>query len=238
MGFLRSKPFSILAVLFAFTLIILACLTVQRACYDQIGSLTYSKIIDDGWCSDECGDDRAIKKVAYQGTTTFDSITNELGLSSTTANLKRVLRCPWQRNTNRIFLSFATLLCLWVILELTLGVRGKLSLVLNILLVLVVGLGIPTAAYQMKDLHYTDCARDVYGVTAASGMIYTDCYFSLFNVSFILTILTMITLLLQLILNVLNRNKVSEPTYKGVPQSAATEHVQPSAVDRADNRIN
>jgi len=244
MGLFKRKPFAILSLIIGAVLLILACTTVQHACYDQLGILSYGKILSDSWCKDECGDDRAIKKVAIQGNTPFDPVATHPSISSTTAGLRRIVRCPWARSTNRIFLAFSTLLCLWLVLEVLLGAYRKYHFFFNIFIIALVGLAIPTAVYQWQDIEFTNCDRDVFGLNAASGMEYSLCYFSLFNVSFILTIVVMLTLLAQLIFNVVNRNKINEKEnkYANVPQqSAATEPVvvvQQSAAERdAENRV-
>ena len=238
MGLLRRKPFAFLTCIVAFALLILACLTVQHACYDQLGIMTYSKITQDGWCEAECGDQRAIKKVAFPVNGILVNVENELGFTNVTPNIRRYVRCPWRGTTNRIFLAFASLLCLWLILELTLGAYRKYPFLLNLVLLLVIGFGVPTAAYQMDDLHHTDCDRDVIGQNSPSGSIYSVCYWSLFNVSFILTIVAMVLLLAQFVYNIINRKKINEkdPQYANIPQqSAATEPVQ--NVPTTDNRI-
>jgi len=186
--------------------------------------MSYSKIIDPGFCEEECGNNRAIKKVAFQGNTIFPDVHNELQFTPSTPNTRLYVRCPWRGTTNRIFLAFASLMSLWLILELTLGAYRKYPVFLNIVLLLVIAFGIPTAVYQMDDIHFTNCDRDVFGAANASfnNVNYSVCYFSLFNVSFILTLLAMVLLLAQFIYNIINKKKINEkdPQYGTIPQTS------------------
>jgi len=170
------------------------------------------------------------------GNGNLQPVQNDLGLvpgsipGGAPGNSLRVYtRCPWRGTTNRLFLAFASLMSLWLILELLLGAYRKYRFLLNIILLLVIGFGIPTAIYQLSDIHFTSCPNDVFGQSSANGTNYTVCYYSLFNVSFILTILAMLLLLMQLIYNIIFRKKINEkdPQYASIPnQSAPSEPAQ------------
>jgi len=243
MGLLRRKPFAILAFVIAFSLLTLACLTVQNACYDQLGIFSYSKINDNNWCHNECGQNRAVKKVAIQGDTTFVSVPNDLNFSPNQPQLRRYVRCSWANTTNHLLLAFSSLLCLWLILEITLGAYRKYPFLLNLILILVMLFGIPTAIFELRDLHHTSCSKNVngQGVTAASGMHYSTCFNALYNLVFIFTIVAMGLLFMQLFYNVIFRRKINEkdPQYANIPQHPQIEPAQNLAADRAaeDNRI-
>jgi len=246
MGLLRRKPFAFLATIIAFSLIILACITVQPACYDQVGIFGYSKINNEAYCEAECGEARAVKFVGFAATGNLAAVSNNQQFSPSEQGLRRIIRCPWKGTTNRLFLAFSSLLCLWLILELTLGAYRKYPVFLNLILLLVIGFGIPTAAYQMNDLHHTNCERDIMAPTglpsphSPTNAAWALCYHSLFNVSFIFTILAMVILLAQLAYNIIYRKQINEkaPQYSNInQQSAGTEPAQQLPADRAENKV-
>jgi len=225
MGLGRRKPFTLLAGVIAVTLLILACTTKQDACYEQVGILGYAKIDDDAstWCADQCTDDVASKKIAFvSGAGTTDPITGAI-YSPATPGLKRVIRCSWAGTTGRLFLACACLMVVWVALELLLAAKRKYPFILNVILILVIGLGIPTAIYQLRDIHDRTCST----ITTPGGTAQnTLCYQSLYNVSFILTIVAMVLLLAQLFYNIFRRKAINEedPKYAGIPQGTNPTH--------------
>jgi len=230
MGLIRRKPFTLLFLAIAIVLLVLACTTAQNACYDQLG-FQYGKIDDDAsnYCAAQCDGDVASKKIAFidgqQGTAIpgelFDAVSNPAGL-------KRVIRCSWGGTTRRLFLACACLMVVWAFLELFLAAKRKYPFILNIILILVLGLGIPTAIYQLSDIHDRTCNPitfpDDNGDLQQSNN--TQCYQSLYNVSFILTIVAMVLLLAQLIYNVVRRKAINEedPKYAGIPQGTNPTH--------------
>jgi hypothetical protein len=226
MGLGRRKPFTFLAAVIAIVLLVLACTTKQNACYEQVGILGYAKIDDDAstWCADQCSNDVASKKIAYvTGVGTTETLPGA-DYASSTPNLRRVIRCSWSGTTGRLFLACACLMVVWVALELLLAAKRKYPFILNIILILVIGLGVPTAIYQLNDIHDRTCSDITTPTTFATQT--TLCYQSLYNVSFILTIVAMVLLLAQLLYNIVRRKAINEedPKYAGIPQATNPTH--------------
>lgn len=226
MGLLRRKPFTFLAAIMAAALLVLACTTKQNSCYQQVGILGYAKINDNDsdWCANQCNGDYASKKISYpSGVGTTEAIAGTL-YTPGTLGLKNVVRCSWSGTTGRLFLACACLMVVWVVLELFLGAKRKYPCLLNIILALVIGLGVPTAIFQLKDIHNRSCSTITTPSTGANQQ--TLCYQSLYNVSFILTIVAMALLLFQFLYNIFRRKAINErdPKYAGIPQATNPTH--------------
>jgi len=83
----------------------------------------------------------------------------------------------------------------------------------------VIGMGIVLAIYLLHDIHKTGCDQ-VFQNQNNSGINYTQCFRSIFIISFILTIAAIIAWIAQLIYNIIFRKRMNEedPRYANIPQ--------------------
>jgi len=210
MSLLRKTPFLLASLLFGVILLILACITANRACYDQPYFYAYSKVVNgvnqfENDCSYFCGGP-AVKLIG----TPFTADTPVAPLWQMPVG--RVVRCPWESTGKRLFLALSSLMVLWFIIELLLVSYRKFNIIASIMDLLVLGLAIPTAIYLINDLYNTDCQT-----WENRGF---QCYSSIFNISFILLIVAMVLMLINLIWNLVRRKRLNEkdPKYSNIPQ--------------------
>lgn len=215
MSLLRKAPCLLLSLFFGVILLILACITANRACYDQPYFYQYAKVVngadqfaDD--CNYFCGGP-AVKLIGTPYTATANNgDPNYPPLWQMPVG--RVVRCPWEHTGKRLFLALSSLMVLWFIIELLLVSYRKFNLIASIMDLLVLGLAIPTAIYLINDLYNTDCQT-----WENRGF---KCYSSIFNVSFILLICAMVAMLFNFLWNLIRRKRLNEkdPKYSNIPQ--------------------
>ena len=209
MGLFKRKFLTFFILLLSVILLVLACITANRACYDQPYGYLYSSINNDnGPFGDDCEYFCNTPAVKLIGTPTSAAITDNLW----TFPVGRVVRCPWEHTAKRLFLAVSCLMVLWFSVELFLSSHRRFHFCWNIFGLLTLGLAIPTAIYMINDLYDTDC-----GPWENRGF---KCYSTIFNVSFILLIVAMVAMLFNLIYNLIYRKKLNErdPKYSNIPQ--------------------
>jgi len=231
MGLARRKPFLLLAGLFSIILLILACITTEQACYNQLGPLQYRSVTGD--CSYQCTDEPALKIIINN----YDP---------TLPGAKQIIRCAWRGITRSLFLASASLMCLWTAIELLLTTRRRFHIILNIFLIFTIALGAVTAGFMLADIHHSNCS-DIRNRTnnpppsppyPASGNY--SCYRTIFNVSFILQIIALILFCFQFFYNLIIRKKMNQedPGYANVPQQTVQTDPLGGPTDRvSENRI-
>jgi len=206
----RKKPFTLLALCVAIVSLVLACITKQTACYDQLGSSSV-KIGDkfDPYCASQCDDDAATKKITFINDQQTAAISQIYFVGEDlTPGIKRVVQCGWGRTTGRLFLAFDSLAVVWTCLELLLTAKRKFPFLLNVILMYVIGLGIPLAIFQIGDISYRTCSAITFENGAISDK--TFCHRSSFNASFVLNIVLMVLLLAQIFYNIFGRRTMNQ----------------------------
>jgi len=204
MGLLRLKWPTWISLLLAIILLVLACITVNRACYDNVTPYSYQKIKDpqvDPRFANSCRffcDSPAVK---LKGTPTTAARTDEFQFPA-----GRIARCSWEHTGRHLFLALTSWAVLWLFIELLLSAYRRFHPCLNIIDLLLLGFAIPTAIYLINDLYNTDC-----GPWEARGFL---CYGTIFNVSFILLICFMVALLVNLIWNLIKRRQLNDKPRK------------------------
>jgi len=233
MSLLRKTPFLLLSLLLGVILLILACITANRACYDQPYAYQYFKVRNGlNQFSDDCNyfcNGPAVKLI---GTPTTAAQTDA---PLWQMPVGRVVRCSWEHTGKRLFLALTSWMVLWFIIELLLVSYRKFNIGATIMDVLLLGFSIPTAIYLINDLYNTDCRT-----WESRGF---KCYSTIFNVSFILLICAMVAMLANIIWNLVRRKRLNEkdPKYSNIPQqNVATEPIivneAPQVVQMAEVR--
>ena len=221
MNLIRNAPFAVLAFFFGVLCLILACITSNRACYDQPYFGQYNRILGDNDCDYLCSSN-ANKLIGTPTTAAYP-----VG-SIFYFPVRRVVRCPWQKTGARLFLAESSLLVLWMLIEFLLIAYKRYYKILHIFEVLTLGLAIPTAIYMYADLQHTEC-----GPWYRRGFL---CYSSIFLVSFVVLILAMCSMFLNILINWSRRNSLVEKKvqFSSIPQNdipVDTHHVN------VENRI-
>jgi len=207
---IRKKPFTLLAFGFAIALLLLAWSTTHNICYDQLGSkfveLDNASSND---CYSHCDGDVASKKSAFINDPQTAALSRkQFDEEDSTSRIKRIVKCSWANPTNRFFRTFARSVVLWVFFELFLAAKRKYPFSLNLILVLIIALGVPTAIYQLQDIQNRTCSPITFSYDVPSED--TICSTFVFDSSFVLTIALMVLLTAQLFYNIFTRGPRNE----------------------------
>jgi len=224
---MRKNPCALLSSVFAIALLLLAWNTTQNICYDQLGSRSIE--IDNEtslYCSRQCDDDVASKKFAFIDDPQAAALSRkQFGEEDPTLRIKRVVICSWAfPTTNSLFRTFARSAVLWVFLELFLTAKRKYPFLLNMILLLIIGLGLTTAIYQLRDIHNRTCSPITFSDDYDASSADTICTPFLFKTSFILTIALLILMWFHFIYNCVHRRPLNEERYDNISQGTNPTH--------------